>query len=218
MATEDIETQDETTEDVETRQAETATEAAATEADETQGKSAQELAAEAERLRRQLKETNRKAAADRLRLAEIDREKQEKEDAKLSETARLKKQLKAEEDARRAAEARAEKLQGDLINRRIDQEIERAAIGQFEYPQAASKLVDRSRIEYDPESDKVTGIKDALERLIKEYPGMATAKRGGGSPAAMTVRRPGAGAGAGVPEGAPSLLDQWVKTGNYDQM
>lgn len=217
MATEDL--QNDVTEDEaedQPTQAETAGERREDEAEEQDGRSPEELRAEAERLRKQLKETNRKAAADRKRLEEVDREKREKEESKLSETARMRRRLDESEASLRELRDENEKLRVELQNQRIDREIERAAIGQFEYPQAAARLVDRDRISVDPETGKIAGVKDALDRVLKDYPGMATARRGGGSPAAMRTRRPGAGDGAADP--VLSLREHVLRTSNVEPM
>lgn len=177
-----------------------------------------ELHAEAEALRRQLKEANRKAAADRHRLAEIDRERQEKEDSKLSETAKLKKQVEAEREARREAEQRVKKLEDDAFNHRLDREIERHAKGLFADPELAPKLVDRNLIDHDPETGKFARVKDAIERVLKDHPGLAAATRGGGSPAAMRTRRPGGGVGDAQANQLPPLMQDFLNSGNYDSL
>lgn len=216
MATEDLNpnpTDDETQVDP---QAETAADDAQDD-EKPSEKSPAELQAEAETLRRQLKEANRKAAADRHRLAEIDRERQEKEDSKLSETAKLKKQVEAERESRREAEQKVAKLEADAFNARLDREIERHAKGLFVDPEIAPRLVNRDLIEHDPETNKFSRIKDALERVLKDYPSVGVAARGGGSPAAMRTKRPGQGDGQGGNQ-LPPLMQDFLSTGNYEAL
>jgi Skp family chaperone for outer membrane proteins len=189
MATDDTTKTDDTTQD--DPPAETAT--GKTGADPTTDKTTEALRAENERIKKALAETNRKALADRKRLEDIDREKQEREDEKLGEAERLKKQLKESEDAKRAAEQLAAKLEEQVIAGRIDQAIERAAKNLFIDPDLAPKVIDRTRITYDPDTDKISGIKEALEAVLKQFPTLGGAQRGGGSPAAMRTRQPGGG-------------------------
>jgi chromosome segregation ATPase len=179
-------------------------------------KRTKDLEAEAERLRTALKETNRKAAADRKRLEDIDNEAKERENAKLGESERLKKQLKELEDQKREAEQRATKLEADLLERRIDTEIERYAIAHFNHPELASRLVDRDRITYDPEADKVTGIREAVEAVLKKYPTLGGAQRGGGSPQAMRPKQPGGAGGGGDKQ--VDLRTEFAKMGGYEQL
>jgi uncharacterized membrane protein YqiK len=197
-------------------QAETSAETATTKAgaDQAADRATEQLRAENERIKKALAEANRKATADRKRLEDIDREKQEREDEKLGEGERLKKQLKESDDRARESEQRAAKLEDDLLQSRIDQAIERAAAPLFLHPEVASRLVDRARILHDPETGKITGIKDALEAVLKQYPGLALANRGGGSPQAMRTRRPGDGGG----EKTPGLREEFARLGNYEPM
>jgi membrane protein involved in colicin uptake len=216
MATEDLNpnpTDDETQVDP---QAETAADDAQDD-EKPPEKTPAELQAEAETLRRQLKEANRKAAADRHRLAEIDRERQEKEDSKLSETAKLKKQVEAERESKRELQQENEKLKAEAFNTRLDREIERAAKGLFADPELAPKLVDKNLIDHDPETGKFARIKDAIERVLKDHPGLANAQRGGGSPAAMRTKRPGQGDGQGGNQ-LPPLMQDFLASGNYEAL
>jgi ParB-like chromosome segregation protein Spo0J len=209
MATDDI-TQTETETPTETPTETAADKAGADKATEA-------LKAEAERLKKALAETNRKAQADRLRLADIDREAKEREDAKLGESERLGKRLKELEDQKREAEQRAAKLEADLLDRKIDQAIERSAAALFTHPEIASRLVDRARIVHDPDTDKISGIKDALEAVLKQYPGLGSAQRGGGSPAAMRTKRPeGGGTGGGGEK--QDLRAEFARMGGYEAM
>jgi hypothetical protein len=207
--TDDVQTDTET--DTETNpQAETAADKSGSD------KRTKDLEAEAERLRTALKETNRKAAADRKRLEDIDNEAKERENAKLGESERLGKRLKELEDAKREAEARAAKLEADLLARRIDTEIERYATPFFVHPELAPGMVDRDRIHYDPDTGKIGGIKEAVDAVLKKYPEIGSAQRGGGSPQAMrTKQSPGTGGGG---DKQAELRTEFAKMGGYEQM
>jgi hypothetical protein len=98
----------------------------------------------------------------------------------------------------------------------MDQHIRKVAQGLFADPELAPKLVDRDQIEYDPETGKFSRVKEAVERVLRDHPGLATAQRGGGSPAAMRTKRPGTGDGAA--EGVPSLREEFARLGNYERM
>jgi hypothetical protein len=212
MATDTDTTTDDTTQD--DTSAETATKSGA---DPTTDKATESLKAESERLKKALHEANRKAAADRKRLEDIDNEAKERENAKLGESERLKKQLKEYEDKAREAEQRAADAEAAVLAARINQEIERAAIGHFIHPELASQVVDRERITHDPDTGKISGIKDAIEAVLKKYPGLALAQRGGGSPAAMTPKRPGGGGAAAGGE-KQDLRAEFARAGNYEPL
>jgi hypothetical protein len=179
-------------------------------------KATETLKAEAERLRKALSEANRKALADRKRLEDIDKENEARETAKLGEAEQLKRQLKALEAEKRAAEHEAAQLKADLIAKRIDTEIERAAMGHFLHPELAPQVVDRERINHDPDTGKISGIKDAIEAVLKKYPGLGSAQRGGGSPQAMrTKQSPGTGGGG---DKQAELRTEFAKMGGYEQL
>jgi hypothetical protein len=211
MATDDTTTQTDDTETPTETPTETATDKAGAD------KATEALKAEAERLKKALAETNRKAQADRLRLADIDREAKEREDAKLGESERLGKRLKELEDQKREAEQRAAKLEAEVLAARVNQEIERAAAGHFGHPEVAPLVVDRDRITVDPDTGKITGIKDAIEAVLKRYPKLGEAQRGAGSPAAMSPKRPGGGGTGGGGE-KQDLRAEFARMGGYEAM
>lgn len=216
MATEDIQTHDDDADAQPDTSAETAAGRAG--ADDAPVDAAR-LKAENERIKKALSETNRKAAADRKFREDVERERQQAEDAKLGETEQLRKTLKALEAEKRAAEQEAQQLRADLIERRIDAEIERAAGGQFLHPELASQVVDRERITHDPDTGKISGIKDAIEAVLKKYPGLAAVQRGGGSPAAMRTRQPAVGGGQNDRESRqPDLRTEFARIGNYESL
>jgi hypothetical protein len=213
MATDDLTTDDTTQDDP---PAETATGKTGATNDD---KATEALKAENERIKKALAETNRKAAADRKFREDVERERQQQEEAKLGETDLLRKQLKALEAEKRAAEQESAQLKADLIERRIDTEIERAATGHFLHPEIASQVVDRERITHDPDTGKISGIKDAIDAVLKKYPGLGSAQRGGGSPAAMRQKRPeGGGTGAGGGEKQADLRTEFARMGGYEAL
>jgi hypothetical protein len=196
--------------------AETATK---TGADPTTDKETAQLKAENERIKKALAETNRKAAADRKFREDVERERQEQEDAKLGEAEQLRKQLKALEAEKRAAEQETIQLKADLVERKIAEAIGWAAAGHFLHPEIAAQVVDRERITYDPDTGKITGIKDAIDAVLKKYPGLGTAQRGGGSPAAMRVRQPGGGGGGGgETDQMASIREEMARMVDYEPM
>jgi type I site-specific restriction-modification system R (restriction) subunit len=206
MATDDPTTETETETPTETPTETEATKAGADKAIEA-------LKAENERIKKAMAENNRKSAADRARLKDIDDEAKERENAKLGESEKLRKQLKELEDQKRESDQLAARLQEDLIARRIDTEIERAARPLFTHPEVAVRMVERERIVHDPDTDKVSGIKEALDAVLKKYPDLGTAARGAGSPAAMRQKRPEGGG-----EKQADLRAEFAKMGGYEKM
>jgi chromosome segregation ATPase len=171
--------------------------------------------AETERLKKAQAETNRKAAADRNRLADIDRQEEERKAAEMSEAERVRKN--AEETARKlaVAEERATSAERQLQEFRISIMVEReAGKAGFQYPEDVYRLIDREMIEVDGETSKITGVKQAVEKLAKERPGILSAQRGGGTPPRETPRYPNrqqpSGSGA-TPEARAE--EQLIQTG-----
>ena len=153
--------------------------------------------AELDRLRKALSEANRKAASDRKRLEELDR---------------------TDADRRAAvevAERKAAELAAQLMTREMEIAVEREARTQgWPNPELAWRLVDRDRIRVDPETSKITGIKDAVEKVGKDYPSLVGgAHRGGGTPP-REARRPGDGRTA---TGDDRVEDLLLRSGRYQQ-
>lgn len=158
-----------------------------------------EVRAELERARAALKKANDQAAKqriDRNRLEELEAEKRKAETAKLSETDRIKRAV-ADSTARvRTLESENDALKRQNADLRIDHAVQaEAAEAGFLYPGDVPRLIDRDRVEIDPDTGKITGAKDAVARLAKDRPGLLRAQSGAGSPQAMMTRRPGAGGG-----------------------
>lgn len=169
------------------------------------------------RSREATKKANKEAADRRRRLEELETADREREAAKLSETDKQKRA--AEEAARKAREAeeRAARAEARLIQVEIDREVERVAAAlkpaPFRYPSTVPKLIDPSRVGWDAEAGKATGVKDAVERLAKEYPDLLEAKSQGGTPPRPSNQpnRPNPGNNAPL---APR--DELIQTGRYN--
>lgn len=171
-------------------------ETAASGHDEVQDASA--LKTELDRIKKALTETNRKAAADRKFREDVEKDAQRKKDAELPELDRLKEEKARLE--REKAELTAEKSRAEARALAIetDRQIERHAIAEaFESPELVPKLIERDRLIYEEDGSlRLSSVKDAVQRLAKDYPGLLKAKSGGGSPAAIRARQ-GAGGDAG---------------------
>lgn len=168
------------------RQAETAAKA-------SEGQTADELRAENERIRKALAETNRKATADRKFREDFEREQEDRKKAQMGEVDRLKQELADRDQRERDKEAANESLKAENLRLRVDGLIERAAIAAgFENPELAPRLIDRERITSDPDSGKIEGVKEAVDRLAKEYPGLVrSVKSGLGHPSTIRARQGG---------------------------
>jgi hypothetical protein len=176
------------------------------------------LKAELERLRKAHAETNRRYAADRHRLEEIDRAAEERRKEELPEVERVRADLKARDAEIRARDDHIRQLEREADDLRIDILVIQEAAGKFKYPKAALKLIDRGRIQVDPDTREVlpSTVKDAIKRVLDEFRDLAVAEPGGGSPAARIGARPAAGAGRTAPE--PTLRERVARTGGYEAM
>lgn len=142
-----------------------------------------ELREELVRARASLHGRNVENTKQRLRLEELERIEDERKNGELSEMDKLKRQLgdfkQRELDTVRAKEV----AEARLVETRINNAVERQALAMgFEYPDIAPQLIDRKRVVYDPETEKVDGVKEALERLLKDRPGLVKASPRGGTP------------------------------------
>jgi hypothetical protein len=159
------------------------------------------LKAVLDRTRKALADANRKAETERKqykaareRLDDLDRAAEERRKEELPEVERLRNDLRARDAEIRAREGRVAELERESTALRIAHQVEREAQkAGFLYPEDVPKLVDASRIEVEPETGRILGVKEAVERLAKDRPGLLAAPRGGGSPAAVPQRRPVAG-------------------------
>jgi hypothetical protein len=175
---------------------------------------------EADRAKRERDKANSDAAQKRRRLEELERAEEERRTAQMGESDRLKKQ--ADEAARkhRESEAEAEKLRAENVRLRIDHAVERYALDRgFRYPSNVPKLIDRDRVSVDPDTGKISGVKEAVDKLANDQPdSLVAAPRGGTPPAIPNNRRPGGGGtapgGGGRP--VPTVQEELLATGRYN--
>jgi hypothetical protein len=175
------------------------------------------LKLELKNTREALKKINAESAQRRKRLQELEDAQAAAENAKLGETERLKRER--DDLARRLAEkekAESEK-EAEIREMKIRHAIEDAAREHFEYPDLVPGMIDRDMVEIDPDTGKVKGAKEAVEKLFKERPGLGGAKRGGGTPLRDT-----SGNRRAMNGGVPQSLEERTKaefstTGRYRQ-
>lgn len=161
-----------------------------------------------------LKKANDEAKNRRHRLEELEAAEVERETASLGEAEKAKRASAERDQKSRDAELRADKAERALVAERIDRAVEReAADADFLYPGDAPKLIDRDRVEIDPETGKISGVKEAVAALMKQRPGLVKAKSGGGSPQAIRARGSDGGAGGGHSNGAekPVPIEQQLR-------
>jgi hypothetical protein len=137
---------------------------------------------------RKFKEVNRKAAEDRKYREEREAEEARRKQAELPEIEREKKALAEAErraaDADRRAEAAAQALDELRLERQVEAEARKfnGGIG-FVNPELAYKLIDRSRVDFDGDTSQWNGVREAVDKLAKDYPSLVAQKRPGpGSP------------------------------------
>jgi len=146
----------------------------------------QAFQAQVEELRKQLKAVNSESAGRRKKLEEIEAAEAKRKQAELSELDQLKAKLAEQEKARLVAEGKASEA---LIRHAVEMA---AATMKFHNPEIAYHLLDMAEVSIG-EDGKVTGVEDALKKLVKSDPylvgnGTAAApetdagKRGTGKP------------------------------------
>jgi hypothetical protein len=157
--------------------------------------SADELAAELAKTRKALKQANSEAQKNRearKRLEELEAEEERRRQESLSEDEKRKARLAQLETKAREAEERAEKLARENLRLKIDREVideaKRQGVPRPEMIPALVRGNDGMGIEVDPESGKTLGVKDAVQKLLKEYPDLLEfggVTRGRGTPPRM---------------------------------
>lgn len=173
----------------------------------------EELKALVARERAARAKVNKESADRRHRLEELERAEQERKDAQLSETQRVERETKAERQKREDAERRAEAAEKKLIDQKIDTALFIEASKRiWDYPETAAQLVNRRGIEYDEDNDKVHGVKEALDRLEKEKPGIGGSSPKGGTPPREGPRRPAA---PGERDQRNPFIDEFRGSGKY---
>lgn len=136
-----------------------------------------------------------KANKDReRRLQELEEKEREREAATLSDAEKRKRDQEQAVQKARDAESRAAKAEAENLRLRIDHAVYiEAADKGFEYPQDVAKLIDRDRIDVDAETGRIDpkSVKETVERLAKDRPGLLKARSGGGTPPRDVTRRTG---------------------------
>lgn len=169
---------------------------------------------ELRRTREALAKANKEAKDHRLAREELQRAEDERSQATLSETEKTKKAARDAEAARVEAERRAADAEAALAEERVDAVVEREATKQgFAYPDITPRLIDRKRPLIDEETGRpdAKAIKEALERLAKDRPGLIEAAPRGGTPPREGPRRQNNQGGAN----RPAIEDELRSTGNY---
>jgi hypothetical protein len=143
---------------------------------------------EKERIRAALAKVNKEDQAKRRRLEDLEKAEQEKKDATLGETEREKKARVEAEHRAAEADRRVEAAERALDELRLERQVEAEArrfnggIG-FVNPELAYKLIDRSRVDFDGDTSQWNGVREAVDKLAKDYPSLVAQKRPGpGSP------------------------------------
>jgi len=167
------------------------------------------------RIKKQLSVVQRENNERKRRQDDIDRQEEERKNATLGESERLKKEAKDAANKATEAERRATAAEERLVKEQIDAAVEREAVKLgFEYPDITPQLIDRTRVEKDEETGKITGVKEALERLAKERPNLVAASPRGGTPPREGPRRTGDRDQRGKGESNP-FEDELRRTGKY---
>lgn len=175
--------------------------------------------AELERTRTALAKANREATDRRKRVEEFEAAEEEKKNAQLTEAEKARKQSEVQAKKLTDAEADRDALRAELLQVRIAHAVEREATAAgFQYPEIVASLIEADRIEVDPDTGKFTGVKEAVNRVAKDRPGLLSAPRGGGTPARTgPTPRPGQpnGKPAGQQQQPPELTDELRQSGRY---
>lgn len=133
-----------------------------------------------------------------------------------ADVAQLREDLEEEREARQAAEQRAAAAEQALTELRVRHAIEREAAKQGAiYPDTFPGMVDRSAIEVDDETHKITGVKDAVKAFIEAHPRSVDDKSAGnGTPNRDGVRRRGGDADRKVDD-RRDVEDEMIGLGGY---
>ena len=139
-------------------------------------------------------------AADKAK-GEMEKRLRAIDDADKSELEKAKRDL--EEIRQKAEKAEAAALQARLAN-----EILKFPGFVWHDPEAILKLVDMEKISVDPETDKVTGVKDALQALAKDKPYLLKGKQDSGKDGKSGGSGGNSGASGHNPAGAGDTTDK----------
>lgn len=160
--------------------------------------SEEELREHLRKARKALKVSNSEAASGReakQRLRELEDEQERRREEGLTELERIQKKL-AEAD--RAAKERDEELRESkrkLIALKLDREIEAEAAKLEADPKQVALMLrgmEDNGIEYDSDADRFNGVRDAVKKLVAEFPRLADGgmRRGRGTPPRDDAARP----------------------------
>lgn len=150
-------------------------------ADDIESMSEDDLRDNLRRSRKALKEKNAESQKQRekmARLQEIEEEEERRKQAQLTELEKL--QRKVAEQERLASERAEEskRYKDELLRVRLAREVEEEArkLG-FDFPQQAAEML-RGRanngVDYDPDGDRFIGARDAVKKLLSDYPNLAS--------------------------------------------
>lgn len=146
--------------------------------------------AEKERIRASLEKTKAEDLRKRRRLDELEAAEEERKNANLGETekaARSRQELERRAvEAERLADARDRQISEMRLERLVEAEARKVKHNNadgFENPELVFRLIDRTRVEFDPDSGEWTGVREAVEKFAKDYPNLLKQKgRSPGSP------------------------------------
>lgn len=120
------------------------------------------LGSEFSGLRKRLAEVNSEAKQRRLKLKAFEEAEDKRRKEQLSTEERL---TEERDEAKKAVEAAQKKLHESRVRHAVELE---AAVMKFIDAHQAYVLTDLSGIEYDEDSDELSGVKDALKKLAKD--------------------------------------------------
>lgn len=160
-------------------------------ADDIESMSEDELREHLRKARKSLKTTNAENARYRQERAQREQEQEEQErlaEQSKPEVEQLRKKTAEYERRIREAEEKAARVQQELLEQRRDREVEEEAVRQGAEPKQTALMLRGSRdhgIEYDPDSDRHIGVKEAVKKLITRFPVLTEQggmQRGRGTP------------------------------------
>jgi uncharacterized protein YqeY len=126
----------------------------------------------------------RKSAERQLKaiLKDSEDKKRASDESNLTEIQKFQKNINELSEQNKNLSLEIESLRRESLQQKTDHEIFLVASSMnFSYPEQAVSLVDRSMIRRDEDSGELTGVKEALEKLLKKYKNMAKPE-GSGTP------------------------------------
>ena len=139
-----------------------------------------------------------------------------------AEVERLKSEIAAKDAEVAAIKQEVARERAHRESQGVDLAVVREARDRFVYPDAAPRLIDRARVIVDRRTGKpdLGSVRDAIDNLLGEYPDLAHAPSGGGSPSAQPARRPTQGRDGRFQSTSDrsSLIQALMACGEYQQM